>query len=146
MPNAKNFFSNEEKEAIKAAIMKAERDSSGEIKVHIDNYCKEDVLDRSAFLFEELGIIKTEQRNGVLFYLAVKDKKFAVIGDSGINALVEENFWEDVKHLLTEHFKRGEFAAGLAAGINRAGLKLKKHFPCQKDDINELSDEISFGA
>jgi uncharacterized membrane protein len=145
MPNAKNFFSSEEKEFIKAAINKAEHDSSGEIRVHIENYCKDDVLDRAAFLFEELGIIKTEQRNGVLFYLAVKDKKFAVLGDAGINAVVEENFWEDVKHLMREHFKRGEFASGLASGVSRAGIKLKKHFPYQKADINELSDEISFG-
>ena len=146
MPNARNFFSVEEKNAIKHAIEAAELNTSGEIRVHIDNHCREDVLDRAAFLFKELKMSETADRNGVLIYLAVKDRKFAVIGDAGINALVEENFWEDVKELMRAHFKRGEFADGLVAAIKRAGLKLKKHFPYQKDDVNELSDDISYDA
>jgi len=146
MPNAQLFFSKQEKEAIKAAILKAEFNTSGEIRVHIENTCKGDVLDRTAFLFSELGMIKTELRNGVLFYLAVKDRKFAVIGDMGINALVEENFWVEIKHTMATHFKQSSFADGLIAGIEMTGQKLKKHFPFQKDDLNELSDEISFSS
>lgn len=144
MPNAKNFFTDEQKSRIKQAIISAELNTSGEIRVHLENHCGEDVLDRAAFLFDKLEMKKTDMRNAVLFYVAVKDKKFAVIGDSGINSLVEENFWEDVKSLLLEQFKNGNFTEGLVAGISKAGEKLKKHFPYQTDDNNELSNEISF--
>jgi uncharacterized membrane protein len=144
MPNAKNFFTEEQKISIKQAITAAELNTSGEIRVHLENHCGEDVLDRAAFLFDKLEMKKTDMRNAVLFYVAVKDKKFAVIGDSGINSLVEENFWEDVKSLLLEQFKNGNFTEGLVVGISKAGEKLKKHFPYQTDDTNELSNEISF--
>lgn len=144
MPNARNFFSHEQKERIRQAIGRAELNTSGEVRVHIENHCKEDVLDRAAYLFNKLGMQKTELRNAVLFYVAVSDKKFAIIGDSGINALVEENFWEDVKKILLDHFKQGLFTEGLEAGIDKAGEKLKKHFPYQTDDTDELSNEISF--
>jgi uncharacterized membrane protein len=144
MSNARKFFTEEQKERIRQAIGRAELNTSGEVRVHIENQCKEDVLDRAAFLFNKLGMQKTELRNAVLFYVAVNDKKFAVIGDSGINALVEENFWEDVKKLLLENFKKGQFTEGLEAGIDKAGEKLKKHFPYQTDDTDELSNEISF--
>ncbi len=144
MSNARKFFTEEQKERIRQAIGRAELNTSGEVRVHIENQCKEDVLDRAAFLFNKLGMQKTELRNAVLFYVAVNDKKFAVIGDSGINALVEENFWEDVKKLLLDNFKKGLFTEGLEAGIDKAGEKLKKHFPYQTDDSDELSNEISF--
>ncbi len=144
MSNAQHFFSKEEKEAIKAAIEQAEYNTSGEVRVHIENTCKGDVLDRAAFLFKTLGMHKTENRNGVLFFLAVKDKKFAVIGDAGINGVVEEHFWEEIKHTMAVNFKHGSFTKGLIAGIEITGKKLKKYFPYQKDDVNELSDEISF--
>lgn len=144
MSNARKFFTEDQKERIRQAISRAELNTSGEVRVHIENKCKEDVLDRAAFLFNKLGMQKTELRNAVLFYVAVDDKKFAVIGDSGINALVEENFWEDVKKLLLENFKNGRFTEGLEAGIDKAGEKLKRHFPYQTDDTNELSNEISF--
>ncbi len=145
MPNAQNFFSDEEKDLIKKAIINAELDTSGEIRVHIENHCKEDVLDHAAFLFQKLKMYKTEQRNGLLFYLAVKDHKFAILGDAGINEVVEDDFWDEVKTLMASYFEKGEFAVGLAEGIAKAGQKLKKHFPYFHNDINELSDEISFG-
>jgi uncharacterized membrane protein len=144
MPDAKNFFTTADKEHITEAIREAEKATSGEIRVHLENNCPEDVLDRAAYLFDQLRINQTELRNGVLFYLAVKDRKFAIIGDVGINALVEEHFWEDIKLLMGEHFKLGEFVTGLQKGIQKAGTKLKKHFPVNTDDVNELSDEISF--
>lgn len=146
MPNARNFFSAEEKQAILEAILSAEKDTSGEIRVHIEDYCKGELLDRAALLFDQLGMKKTEQRNGVLFYLAVKDRKFAVIGDAGINALVEENFWDAIKQSMTVHFKQSAFTQGLISGIETAGQKLKAHFPYKNNDVNELSDEISFGS
>lgn len=145
MPNAQSFFIQEDKDRIQSAVLKAELDSSGEIRVHLENHCKKEVLDRAAFLFNELKMNQTEQRNGVLFYLAVKDKKFAVIGDSGINVIVEDHFWEEVRQLMAEHFKTGDFVTGLEKGIELTGRKLKKHFPYHHDDINELSDEISYG-
>ena len=144
--NAVNFFSKEEKESIKAAVKEAELNTSGEIRVHIDNRCKEDVLDRAAWWFAKLEMHKTEQRNGVLFYLAVKDHKFAILGDAGINAVTPENFWDTIKEHMLSQFKEGAFAKGLQEGILKAGQALKEHFPYQDDDINELSDDISFGG
>jgi uncharacterized membrane protein len=88
---------------------------------------------------------KTKLRNGVLFYLAVKDRKFAILGDAGINAKVPEGFWDNIKDTMLNHFKNGEFARGLSEGIKMTGEQLKKHFPWKSDDVNELSDEISFG-
>ena len=144
--NAVNFFSKEEKEVIKSAVKEAELNTSGEIRVHIDNHCKEDVMDRAAWWFEKLEMQKTEQRNGVLFYLAVKDHKFAILGDAGINAVTPEDFWDSIKEKMLTSFKEAAFAIGLKEGILMAGEALKSHFPYQDDDVNELSDEISFGG
>jgi len=143
--SAKKFFTKEEKQSIEDAIRQAEQNTSGEIRVHIENKCKEDVLDRAAYIFDKLGMKKTALRNGVLFYLAVNSRKFAIIGDQGINAVVPENFWENIKEMMAAHFKEEEFTTGLSKGIIEAGSILKKHFPHKSDDINELSDEISFG-
>ena len=143
---ALNFFSKEQKELIKSAIQEAELNTSGEIRVHIDNKCKEDVMDRAAWWFAKLEMHKTELRNGVLFYLAVKDRKFAILGDSGINAVTPDNFWDDIKQRMAGHFAEKDFTGGLREGILMAGDALKEQFPHQKDDVNELSDEISFGG
>ncbi len=142
---AKDFFTKEQREDIRLAILNAELDTSGEIRVHIETSCKGDVLDRAAFVFNKMGMHKTEKRNGVLFYLAVKNRRFAVIGDSGINAVVPEDFWDELKNLLLNHFRENHFTDGLIKGIDLIGEKLKKHFPYQTGDVNELSDEISFG-
>jgi len=144
--NAVNFFSKEEKEVIKSSVKEAELNTSGEIRVHIDNHCKEDVMDRAAWWFGKLEMQKTEQRNGVLFYLAVKDHKFAILGDAGVNAVTPEDFWDAIKEKMLASFKEAAFANGLKEGILMAGEALKSHFPYQDDDINELSDEISFGG
>ncbi len=143
--SAKTFFIKEEKEEIKRAIQKAELDTSGEVRVHIENLCKGDVLDRAAYLFKKLEMHKTELRNGILFYLSIKSKKFAILGDIGINTVVPENFWDEIKQKMLQDFKEDKFKNGLCDGIITAGIQLKKHFPFLKDDINELSDEISFG-
>jgi uncharacterized membrane protein len=144
--NAINFFSKEEKEVIKSAVKEAELNTSGEIRVHIDNHCKEDVMDRASWWFGKLEMQKTEQRNGVLFYLAVKDHKFAILGDAGINAVTPEDFWDQIKEKMLASFKGEAFANGLKEGILMAGEALKSQFPYQDDDVNELSDEISFGG
>jgi uncharacterized membrane protein len=139
------FFNEEQKKNITDAIKEAELNTSGEIRVHIESDCKSDVLDRATYIFEKLAIHKTELRNGVLFYLSINDRKFAILGDAGINAVTPDNFWEEIKETVINHFKKNEFDLGLSTGIKMAGEALKKHFPYQKDDVNELSDEISFG-
>jgi len=140
-----NFFTAEEKKQITDAVKEAELNTSGEIRVHVEGKCPEDVLDQAAYWFEKLEMHKTDLRNGVLFYLAVDDRKFAILGDAGINAKVPDNFWEEIKTNMLSKFKEGQFAIGLSTGILMAGQQLKAQFPHQKDDINELSDEISFG-
>ncbi len=144
--NAVNFFSKQEKDAIKAAVKEAELSTSGEIRVHIDNRCKGDVMDRAAWWFAKLEMHQTELRNGVLFYLAVKDRKFAILGDAGINAVTPEDFWDQIKEKMLASFTEGAFAEGLSEGILMAGQALKEHFPYQDGDVNELSDDISFGG
>lgn len=142
---AKDFFTEEEIKQIKQSIAAAEDHSSGEIRLHLENHCREDVLDRAAYLFEQLEMHKTQLRNGVLFYLAIKDHKFAILGDAGINQKVPEGFWDEIKNHMLAKFKSGNYKEALMEGIEQSGIKLKEFFPLQKDDQNELSDEISFG-
>ena len=142
--SARTFFTKEEQQKIVAAIKEAELNTSGEIRVHIENHCKEEALERAAEVFYDLKMDRTAARNGILFYLAVKDRKFAIIGDEGINKEVEHDFWNDIKDEMIYNFKENKFAEGLIAGILKCGDKLKKYFPYQNDDVNELSDEISF--
>lgn len=139
------FLGKENEKLIMAAIERAEAQTSGEIRVHIEDKCREDVLDRAAWLFKKLKMQETKERNGVLIYLSINDHKFAIIGDSGINKVVPEGFWNDIKEEMIAHFAKGEFAIGLIKGIEESGQHLKKFFPCQADDVNELSDEISYG-
>lgn len=143
--SVQKYFTEENKLQIVSAIRVAETNTSGEIRVHIEKNCKEDVLDRAAYWFEQLGMHKTKLRNGVLFYLAVEDHQFAILGDAGINQKVPSDFWEETKGLVISKFKEGSYAEGLAAGIIKAGEQLKQHFPFKSDDVNELSNEISFG-
>lgn len=142
--SARSFFTKEEQQKIVAAIKEAELNTSGEIRVHIENHCKEEALERAAEVFYDLKMNRTTARNGILFYLAVKDRKFAIIGDEGINKEVEHDFWNDIKDEMISNFKENKFAEGLIAGILKCGDKLKEYFPYQNDDVNELSDEISF--
>lgn len=142
---AANFFSKEEKARLKQAIKEAELNTSGEIRLHIDNRCKIDVLDCAASWFKKLKMHETAQRNGVLFYLAVKDRKFAILGDAGINAVTPEDFWDTIKNEMLLLFADNKFTDGLVRGISMTGEKLKEHFPYQSDDVNELPDDISFG-
>ena len=143
--SAKDFFSKDQRDDIKQAIMNAELDTSGEIRVHIEKVCDGEVMDRAAHVFNKLKINNTEQSNGVLFYLAVKNRKFAIIGDEGINKTVPEDFWENIKLKMLNQFREGNFSEGLVEGITIIGKYLKKQYPYQTDDVNELPDEVSFG-
>jgi uncharacterized membrane protein len=128
------------------AIKLAEKNTSGEIKVHIEANCSNsDAMERASEVFEYLLLHKTAQRNGVLFYLAHEDHKFAILGDVGINQKVGQTFWDTTKDLLRENFKSGDFEKGLISGITEAGNQLKHYFPYNTDDKNEISDEISRG-
>ncbi len=141
---SKPLFNASQKAKIKEAVQKAELNTSGEIRVHISKTCSNSALDCATFWFEKLEMHKTELRNGVLFFLATKDKKFAILGDVGINSKVPFDFWDNIKEAVLESFKEEKFDEGLSKGILMAGEQLKKHFPYQKDDTNELSDDISF--
>ena len=144
MSNAITILNREEDQRVVEAIRQAELNTSGEIKVHIENHCRGNVEERSLVVFNRLQLNETQLRNGVLIYLAVKDRKFAILGDEGIDKVVEDGFWNDVKDLMLSHFKEGRFTEGLEEGIQRCGEKLKAYFPYQSDDINEIPDDISY--
>jgi len=139
------FFTEEQKKQITDAIKDAENNTSGEIRLHVEKNCKINMMDRAAYIFSKLKMHKTEKRNGVLFYLAVDDHKFAILGDAGINAVTPEDFWDEIRDVVLDHFRENRYADGLAKGIRMAGKALLEHFPYQSDDVNELSNEISFG-
>jgi uncharacterized membrane protein len=143
---SKNFFNQQEQDAIIRAIQQAEKETSGEIRVHIEPDCKEDPYVRAKEVFEKLEMHATELKNGVLFYVAYNDKKFAVLGDKGIHEKVQQHFWNEVKDLMETQFKQGEFCKGLCMGIEKAGEKLNTYFPYQHNDKDELSNDISFGG
>lgn len=139
-----SLFSKEQQEEIKLAIKDAEFKTSGEIRVFIDKKCKEEnVLDCTAYQFKQLNMHKTELRNGVLIYISMEDHRFAIIGDVGINQKVESDFWDHTKDHMLSFFRRGEITEGLKEGIHKVGDQLKKLFPYQLGDKNELSDEIA---
>lgn len=138
-----DFFTAADKESISAAIRSAEKLTSGEIRVYIEDNSKKDIMDRAAFVFSEMNMHRTKNRNGVLIYVAFDDRKFAVIGDAGIHQLVGQDFWDSVKELMLQHFKNNQFAVGIAAAVNEAGKVLATHFPyLEGDDKNELSDDV----
>ncbi|HEX5171746.1 MAG TPA: TPM domain-containing protein [Cyclobacteriaceae bacterium] len=142
---ARKFFSRDDQQRITQAIFEAEKNTSGEIQVHLENTCKKPVLKRALEIFKTLNMHKTAQRNGVLIYLAIEDHKFAIIGDAGINEKVPHDFWDSTKEHMEKLFREGRFTDGLVDGIRMAGEQLGTHFPYSKDDKNELPDEISFG-
>ena len=143
--NVKSFFTDEQSKLIQQSIADAERMCSGEIRVHIDIRCKGDVMVQAKKVFEKLKMHKTAERNGVLIYLALADKKMAILGDKGINEKVPEGFWDLAYSSMRNFFAAANYTEGLVVGIGMAGEKLRTYFPYQKDDSNELSNEISYG-
>ena len=139
------MFTAEEEQQILQAIQQAELNTSGEIRLHVEPHCKKEVLDRAANVFAELKMHKTKLRNGVLFYMALEDHQFAILGDQGINKEVPTDFWDNIKEAMVLLFKQGDIAAGLSKGIEMAGEQLQQHFPYQRNDVNELDDAISYG-
>ena len=137
----------EQEATLVAAIRQAEITTSGEIRVHLEDTCPTpEPLDRAAQVFAELGMHRTAQRNGVLFYLAWETRQFAVIGDSGINSAVPDDFWEVTKEAVLDHFRAHDYVVGLDKGIRLVGEQLRRYFPYDAaTDRNELDDSISFG-
>jgi uncharacterized membrane protein len=138
-----NIFNEDEQQRIRLAIEAAEKATSGEVRICIEKNCSDEVLDRAAKYFYQLNMDKTKLRNGVLIYLATVDRKFAIIGDAGINKVVPENFWDDTKEKMLEQFKYGNLVEGIIIGVNMAGLQLQKYFPYADGDSNELSNDIA---
>ncbi len=145
MGKVKDFFSAEEQQTIVNAIAAAEKGTVAEIRVHLDSVCLGNPISSALKLFHKLGMDKTAEHNGVLIYVAYKSRKCAIIGDSGINAVVGDGFWDECYKLMTDNFREGDFVSGISLAIERAGDKLKEFFPYKDGDINELPDEISFG-
>jgi uncharacterized membrane protein len=145
MPEVTEFLTPAEEEAVVAAIQQAEKNTSGEIRVHIENHSEKPPLERAQEVFLALRMHATTARNGVLFYVGVADKSFALVGDEGIDNVVENDFWDSTKESVIAQFKQGRFSDGLVAGILRAGERLKQYFPYAHDDKNELPDTISKG-
>lgn len=141
--NPKDFLDQKGQEMIVSAIKEAETNTSGEIRVHIDDVC-EDAYGKAVEVFHALGMDRTAAKNGVLIYVACTSKVFAIVGDKGINDAVPGNFWNDVSAHIHDCFAKGKFAEGLADAVRMAGEKLCDYFPYRSDDINEQPDEISF--
>lgn len=153
MSKVENFLTSEEETAIIEAIRLAEKNTSGEIRVHLEptSISAEepnehiDAFDRAAEVFDMLNMHNTAAKNGVLIYVAVDDRTLVIMGDEGINDVVEQDFWESTKDIIIGHFKNGNMGQGLKEGILKAGEQLQKHFPYNKDDRNELPNDISVG-
>jgi len=140
------ILSKEQEKSVMNAIKEAENNTSGEIRVHLEDRCKDgDPVRRAIEMFGELHMHETELRNGVMVYVAIKDHKIAVWGDEGIHTKVGQDFWDDTLSLMQRYFGAGDFESGLREAILMIGDKLKENFPYQSDDENELSDDISYG-
>lgn len=145
MSKAENFLTPEEEQEIVEAIRVAEKNTSGEIRIHIEKSTSKIPYERALEVFHELKMDETQLQNGVLIYLAVADRTFAICGDKGINDVVPADFWDCTRDAMVIQFKQNNYKQGLVDGILKAGEQLKKHFPWASDDTNELSNEISKG-
>jgi len=139
-----SIFTTQEQELIANAIADAEKATSGEIRIAVDEHCHGSAFEKATHYFADLGMDKTAQRNGVLIYLAHKDRKFAIIGDRGIDNVVPEDFWETTQVAMKAHFLSGNLAEGIIAGVSLAGEKLALFFPYQNGDVNELPNDIVY--
>lgn len=143
----KPFFSKEENDLIVQAIRDAEKETSGEVRVFIENKCRFiDPIDRAKEIFANLKMENTKLRNGVLFYVALKDKQLAIFADSGIHEAVGEQYWKDVVNHILVFFNKENYALGIKECILKIGEALQSYFPYDATtNKNELPDEIIFG-
>lgn len=145
MSKVEDFLTKAEEAEVVEAIRLAEKNTSGEIRVHLEKETSIAPIERAVEVFHELRMDTTQLRNGVIIYVAVKSKQFAIYGDQGINDKVDDDFWDCTKDIMVNHFKTGNNVQALVEGIHNAGEQLKKHFPFEDDDTDELSNEISKG-
>lgn len=144
MENIHDFLTESDELEIVQAITKAELNTSGEIRIHLENQSDLEAFKRATQVFQELNMANTQNRNGVLFYICAHPRSFVILGDQGIDALVKsENFWESTKQIVIDHFKQGNYKQGLIDGVTKAGKKLQDLFPANQINTNEISNEIS---
>jgi len=141
----RHFISDNDEQRILQAIAEAEQNTSGEIRIHLQRNKKGDIMQNAIQTFKKLGMHKTALRNGILFYIDIDRKEFAVVGDEGIHRKVAPGFWQTLAETLRHHFSHGQYTEGIIAAILQAGEALKQYFPYRPGDINELPDDISFG-
>ena len=145
MSRVEDFLSHADEQEVVQAIVNAEEKTSGEIRVHIESHTQLDHFERAKEVFHFLKMNNTRDENGVLIYVAVNDRKFAIYGDRGIDKVVPEHFWNTTKDAIESHFKKGDYKAGIIDGVLKAGKELQTFFPWQHGDTNELSNEVSKG-
>jgi uncharacterized membrane protein len=145
MQTTKSYFTKKQQGDIKQAILNAELDTSGVIRVHIENECEGDVTERAENLFKRFRLHKSDTRNNVLFYMVLQDRKFAIVGDTGINKYVPKNFKKEINKKMLSHLKEDNVTEGICEGVKLTGQILKKHFPHRTDNVDELADMLSFG-
>ncbi|WP_395053973.1 TPM domain-containing protein [Flavobacterium sp.] len=145
MSKVEDFLTKAEEIEVVEAIRMAEKNTSGEIRIHLEKRTDIAPIERAMAVFHELKMDETQLRNGVIIYVAVKSKQFAIYGDKGINDKVNKDFWNITKDIMVGHFKNGANKLAIVEGINSTGEQLKKHFPFDDNDIDELSNEISKG-
>ncbi len=138
------FLSKTDEQRVMAAIREAETNTSGEIRVHLQPRCKGTTMDSAKQRFGRLGMTRTDARNGVLFFVAYKDRQLAVLGDVGIDEATPADFWNSIVATVTDHFREERIVDGLCEGILMAGKALQAFFPYRSNDVNELKDEISY--
>jgi uncharacterized membrane protein len=146
MASTEDFLTAEEKRRIVAAIEDAEKRTTGEIRVHLENWCWADAYKRATDLFTQLGMNKTAQGTGVLIYIAVKSHKMAIVGDAGINVKVPSDFWKSTLDHALACFRENRYADGIVETVNQCAAPLELHFPKTENNPDELSNEISFGS
>lgn len=144
--SVESFLTPKEELQVVDAIRIAEKITSGEIRIHLEDYdTPENTFERTKEVFHLLKMDNTETHNGVIIYVAVNLKQFVIYGDKGIHEKVGDAFWQSTRDVIQTEFKKGDFAKGLSNGIHEIGRVLQEHFPWQHNDTNELSDEISKG-
>lgn len=144
---AVDFFSKEDKDLVVAAIQAAECKTSGEVRVYIESKCRfVKPVDRAIEIFNQLNMQSTAQKNGVIVYVAIKDRQLAVYGDKGIHEKVGNEFWNKAIKKMLDQFNANDYASGIATVVTEIGKALQEHFPYDaQTDINELPDDIVFG-
>jgi uncharacterized membrane protein len=145
MSKVEAFLTPEEEQEIISAIRTAEKNTSGEIRIHMEASSEKGHYERALEVFHHLKMDNTKDANAVLVYIAVKDHQFVICGDKGINEVVPKDFWNTTKDIMQNHFKQGRYKQGIVDGVLKAGEALQIHFPWQTDDEDELSNEISKG-